>query len=114
MSERISTGEFENSVKAYQESLKAGRTFAGDLKLLANFIVDNFFESIMKDVIEKDMEEIKEELIYRCFECVDRYDSTKGKAFNYFTTIMLGHLKQVYRSSKKYNEVKKKYAKFMK
>lgn len=44
-----------------------------------------------------------------CFEKIDRFDSRKGKAFNYMTTCILNHFRQLYRTARNYNELKKKY-----
>jgi DNA-directed RNA polymerase specialized sigma subunit len=44
-----------------------------------------------------------------CFEKIDRFDPRKGKAFNYMTTCILNHYRQLYRSARNYNELKKKY-----
>ncbi len=45
--------------------------------------------------------ELNKEVIQECREIcylkVYKYDPTAGKAFNYFTTIILGHLRQVRR-----------------
>jgi DNA-directed RNA polymerase specialized sigma subunit len=44
-----------------------------------------------------------------CFEKIDRFDPRKGKAFNYMTTCILNHFRQLYRTARNYNELKKKY-----
>jgi len=44
-----------------------------------------------------------------CFEKIDRFDPKKGKAFNYMTTCILNHFRQMYRTSRNYNELKRKY-----
>ena len=49
-----------------------------------------------------------------CFEKVDRFDPRKGKAFNYMTTCILNHFRQMYRTARNYNELKKKYLDFLK
>ena len=48
-----------------------------------------------------------------CFEKIDRFDPSKGKAFNYMTTCILNHYRQLYRSARNYNELKKRYQNFM-
>jgi hypothetical protein len=49
-----------------------------------------------------------------CFDKVDRFDPRKGKAFNYMTTCILNHFRQMYRTARNYNELKKKYLTFLK
>lgn len=42
---------------------------------------------------------------------MERFDPTKGKAFNYFTTIMLSWLRQEYMTRHNYADLKAKYLK---
>lgn len=44
-----------------------------------------------------------------CFEKISHFDPQKGKAFNYMTTCILNHFRQLYRSARNYQELKKKY-----
>jgi hypothetical protein len=44
-----------------------------------------------------------------CFEKIDHFDPQKGKAFNYMTTCILNHFRQLYRSARNYQELKKRY-----
>lgn len=48
-----------------------------------------------------------------CFEKIARFDSRKGAAFNYLTTCIYNHLKQMYRTNRNFNELKKKYHEFL-
>ena len=56
-----------------------------------------------------DTDDSIQEGVLICFEKIDRFDSRKGKAFNYMTTCVLNHYRQIYRSGKNYNELKKRY-----
>lgn len=56
-----------------------------------------------------DQDDAIQEGVMICFEKIDRFDPTKGKAFNYMTTCIINSLRQTYRSAKNYNELKKKY-----
>jgi DNA-directed RNA polymerase sigma subunit (sigma70/sigma32) len=56
-----------------------------------------------------DSEDAIQEGVLICFEKIDRFDHRKGKAFNYMTTCILNHYRQLYRSIKNYNELKRKY-----
>jgi hypothetical protein len=60
-----------------------------------------------------DAEDAVQEGVMICFEKIDRFDARKGKAFNYMTTCILNHLRQMYRSTRNYNELKRKYQEFM-
>ncbi len=56
-----------------------------------------------------DTDDAVQEGVMICFEKIDRFDSRKGKAFNYMTTCILNHFRQLYRTARNYNELKKKY-----
>ena len=56
-----------------------------------------------------DVDDAIQEGVLICFEKIDRFDPSKGKAFNYMTTCILNHFRHLYRSSRNYNELKKKY-----
>ena len=43
-----------------------------------------------------------------CFERAEKFDPSKGKAFNYMTTCILNHFKQLYRAAKNYQELKRR------
>ena len=59
------------------------------------------------DLIDQD--DAVQEGVMICFDKVYRFDSRKGKAFNYMTTCILNHFRQLYRTARNYNELKKKY-----
>jgi len=48
-------------------------------------------------------------LVAFAFIKIERYNPDKGRAFSYFTTIMLSWLRQVYRTRTKYADLKAKY-----
>jgi DNA-directed RNA polymerase sigma subunit (sigma70/sigma32) len=56
-----------------------------------------------------DIDDAIQEGVLICFEKIDRFDPRKGKAFNYMTTCILNHFRQLYRSARNYNELKKRY-----
>lgn len=58
-----------------------------------------------------DIDDAIQEGVMICFEKINRFDPRKGKAFNYMTTCILNHFRQLYRSARNYNELKKKYLK---
>lgn len=60
-----------------------------------------------------DMYDAIQEGVMICFEKIDRFDPIKGKAFNYMTTCILNHYRQLYRTARNYNELKKKYHDFL-
>jgi DNA-directed RNA polymerase specialized sigma subunit len=56
-----------------------------------------------------DQDDAVQEGVMICFDKIERFDSRKGKAFNYMTTCILNHFRQLYRTSRNYNELKIKY-----
>jgi len=58
-----------------------------------------------------DEDDAIQEGVLTCFERVEKFDPTKGKAFNYLTTCILNHFRQLWRTAKNYCELKKKYGK---
>lgn len=56
-----------------------------------------------------DQDDAIQEGVMICFEKIDRFDPQKGKAFNYMTTCVLNHFRQLYRTARNYNELKRKY-----
>jgi DNA-directed RNA polymerase specialized sigma subunit len=58
-----------------------------------------------------DVDDAVQEGVMICFEKINRFDPRKGKAFNYMTTCILNHFRQLYRSARNYNELKKRYLK---
>jgi len=67
-----------------------------------------------------DIDDAIQEGVLICFEKVDRFDpeyvgpnGKKAKAFNYMTTCILNHYRQLYRSARHYNDLKKRYLDFI-
>lgn len=60
-----------------------------------------------------DQDDAIQEGVMICFEKIDRFDPRKGKAFNYMTTCILNHFRQLYRTARNYNELKRKYLDFI-
>ena len=60
-----------------------------------------------------DLDDAVQEGVLICFEKIDRFDPRKGKAFNYMSTCILNHFRQLYRSARNYNELKKRYRGFL-
>lgn len=60
-----------------------------------------------------DQDDAVQEGVMICFEKIDRFDPEKGKAFNYMTTCILNHFRQLYRTARNYNELKRKYLDFV-
>jgi len=55
-----------------------------------------------------DEDDSVQEGVVICFERAEKFDPSKGKAFNYMTTCILNHFKQLYRAARNYQELKRK------
>jgi hypothetical protein len=83
----------------------------------AQKILADLFYTLSKNIVRYakftniDEDDAVQEGVLICFERVEKFDPTKGKAFNYLTTCILNHFRQLWRTAKNYNELKKKYSK---
>lgn len=107
----VSTGEFEQAVIAFQD--KPTPETARNLSRIYKILAENILSCFGSKIEWTDRKQVVVECMRICFEKVARFDRNKGKAFNYFVTIMLGHMRQMYRSQKNYKELKQKYAQFL-
>lgn len=82
----------------------------GAFEVLGSTIYDHFIKgNKVSQEIFKSKSNVVRELLCVAFLKMEKYDPTKGKAFNFFTTIMLGWLRQVYRAKKDYAKLKIEY-----
>lgn len=56
-----------------------------------------------------DKEDALQEGVLACLSKVQRFNPERGKAFNWFTTIILNHYRQLYRTCKNDLNLKRKY-----
>lgn len=87
-----------------------------EFKASQKILADAFY-TLSKNIVRYakfsniDEDDAIQEGVLICFERVEKFDPTKGKAFNYLTTCILNHFRQLWRTAKNYNELKKKYSK---
>lgn len=60
-----------------------------------------------------DRDDAIQECVMIAFEKVHRFRPEKGKAENFFTTIMMSILRIAYRTNKNYEELKRRYQKYL-
>lgn len=92
--------EFKNYLSQYQDLQK-------DLTIAFYLLSENIVRYRKFNLIDPD--DAIQEGVLICFEKVDRFDPSKGKAFNYMTTCIINHFRQLYRTARNYNELKRKY-----
>jgi hypothetical protein len=96
--------EFETACTNYTDSQKELAT--------AFYTLSEHLVRYAKDIIV-DQDDAIQEGVMICFEKIDRFNPDIGKAFNYMTTCILNHFRQIYRTSKNYKLLKEKYRDFM-
>ena len=79
---------------------KAESLLVSDLYLLADNILKIGFVSVA------DREDAKQHAVMICLTKLDRYRESKGKAFNFFTAVILNSCKQVMRQSKAFESLR--------
>jgi len=91
---------------------------AEDLTAAFYLLAENIIQAFNFKLIDRD--DALQEGVMICFEKVDRFDPNyigkngqKAKAFNYLTTCCLNHYRQLYRTSKNYLELKRRYQEFI-
>ena len=104
--EYLNNKEFEQSINNFQKSKK----MKARCELVLEDIEDRIAQYFHFNLIEP--EDAIQEGVVICFEKVDRFVPKKGKAFNYMTTCIANHYRQLYRTSRNYNELKKRYHTF--
>jgi DNA-directed RNA polymerase specialized sigma subunit len=95
---------FSNATHEYQNTQQ-------DLATVFYTLSQNIVRYAKFNLIDED--DAIQEGVLICFEKIDRFDPKKGKAFNYMTTCILNHFRQLYRTARNYNELKRKYLDFL-
>lgn len=101
----------EENEKLYKESCDRHKDFQNQLAYAFYILSENIANYAKFSGI--DIDDAIQEGVLICFEKINKFDARKGKAFNYMTTCILNHFRQLYRSARNYNELKKRYQNFM-
>ena len=94
----IDNKRFENLIKAYLIDKKGNEE---ELIILFDKLISNIINSFGFNV---DKDDATQECFVLILKTLKNFDPQKGKAFNFFTTIILNNLKLIYTKNKKYNE----------
>lgn len=103
--------KFDQATEDYSESCANFKGFQDQLAYAFYLLSENIANYAKFSGI--DVDDAIQEGVLICFEKIDRFDPRKGKAFNYMTTCILNHYRQLYRSARNYNELKKRYHVFL-
>lgn len=111
-------GPVLDNEKYYQEACRNYKDFQDQLAYAFYILSENIANYAKFSGI--DVDDAIQEGVLICFEKVDRFNPNytgkngqKAKAFNYMTTCILNHYRQLYRSARNYSELKKRYSVFL-
>lgn len=96
--------EYEKYKKEYEKSQEDLTT--------AFYVLSQNLARYAKDIII-DMDDTIQEGVLTCLLKIDKFKPGKGKAFSYFTSVILNNSKQMYRSYKVYKLLKERYKDFL-
>jgi hypothetical protein len=104
--DRETLGQIDELVKNWQDT-------GGNLemiKIILDVIARNVIEGYKRNkMTEKETRDNIQDMIDVCVEKLRRINTSKGRAFNYFTTVMLCVLRQNTMTTRDFKEIKKKY-----
>jgi DNA-directed RNA polymerase specialized sigma subunit len=101
----INNKELENLINLYKEDQdKYGDELFAMFDILITNIMDSFGFEVEKD-------DAKQDCFLLILKTLRNFDTSKGSAFNFFTTIIVNNLKLVYSKNKKYTEKLDQYRK---
>lgn len=103
-----------HDIKVYiLEYERSSKDFVQAQKDLANsfYALSENLVRYAKDIIV-DQDDAIQEGVMICFEKIDRFNPDWGKAFNYMTTCILNHFRQIWRTHKNYKLLKEKFRDF--
>lgn len=114
--------QYNNSKKdIYNNKIKEYNLICSNLDVIHKNLA-NEFTTLAEHIIKYkkfnfvEFDDAMQEFVMICFDKMERFDPNyigksgkKAKAFNYMTTCILNHYRQLYRSARNYNELKKKF-----
>ena len=105
----LNNKDFEELILKFSKLTKRHKQY----KIVQAQITENFYilvkniQSSFKFAIDAD--DCIQEGVLICLTKLHCFDPSKGKAFNYFTTTILNHFRQIYRKQKCFLDFKVKY-----
>jgi DNA-directed RNA polymerase specialized sigma24 family protein len=104
--EYINNKDFEKLISSHLEN-QEDVDIKYEVTICFYLLADNIIKAFNFKLIDRD--DALQEGVCACFSKISLFDKTRGKAFNWFTTIILNHYRQLYRSAKNYIELKRKF-----
>tara|TARA_Y100000310_G_C20622700_1_gene784215 strand:- start:178 stop:519 length:342 start_codon:yes stop_codon:yes gene_type:complete len=104
----IDNSRFEELILLYQsDSKKHEKELFSLFDLLIHNIINTYGFAV-------DSEDAKQECFVLILKTINKFNPANGKAFNYFTTIIINNLRLIYTKNKKYTEKMEAYEELMK
>jgi DNA-directed RNA polymerase specialized sigma24 family protein len=103
----IIINRFKAAKKNVDEDPKEFEAAQMELAEAFYLLAKNIIRAFRFQLVDKD--DALQEGVMICFEKLHRFNPDKGRAFNFCTTIILNHYRQLYRTAKNYNELKIRY-----
>jgi len=103
---RLQEEDYRNASEQFEQ-------YQGELTQAFYVLAENISNYYINRYSGIDVDDATQEAVLICFEKIDRFDPRKGRAFNYMTTCIINHFRQIYRSNRNYNELKKKYFNYL-
>ena len=94
----IDNNRFEELILLYQED---PRKHEEELFSMFDLLIHNIITSYGFTI---DLDDAKQECFVLILKTLDKFKPENGKAFNYFTTIIMNNLRLIYTKNKKYRE----------
>jgi DNA-directed RNA polymerase specialized sigma subunit len=104
--EYINNKDFERLILAYLKDHN-DEDIKYEMSICFYLLADNIIKAFNFKLIDRD--DALQEGVVACFSKIGLFDPERGKAFNWFTTIILNHFRQLYRSAKNYIELKRRF-----
>lgn len=104
--EYINNKDFEKLIKKYLRS-KKDKEVKEEITLCFYLLSDSIMKWSNFKFIDRD--DALQEGVLICLDKINKFNPDRGKAFNWFTTIILNHYRQLYRTAKNDINLKKRY-----
>lgn len=114
--QRLNSKKIRNPLQFDQKQIEeANREYSEAQSILATafYTLSNNIVRYAKFSHIDDDDAIQEGVLI-CFERSEKFDPQKGKAFNYMTTCILNHFRQLWRSARNYHDLKRRYTDIIK
>lgn len=99
----ISNEEFEETIFGYKENKSL---YEDRLIELLDLLIQNIYGGFGFSL---DYEDVRQDCFLLVLRKIENFESDKGSAFNYFTTVILNNIRFIYTKDKRYAEKLEEY-----